>query len=173
MGSTRRTQSITSMMAAVGLLLAIPGNGQAHDASTSELAAAERHCVVEIVDVVDGVMVTGPETCFSAEREAQRYASTVGAQSGTSRSSATTIGTHYSKTGFGGSSITIAGTTCSGGVWYPAGSWNNAIEGAVALFDLRTCRWTVTVADSVQIVSASSSKAVAIRRCWLVSVPSS
>ena len=38
------------------------------------------------------------------------------------------IGIHFSQKSFKGSSVTIVGTTCSGGVWYPTGSWNNNIE---------------------------------------------
>ena len=40
----------------------------------------------------------------------------------------TTIGVHYTNSNYGGSSISIVGTTCSGGTWPATGSWNNNIE---------------------------------------------
>ena len=78
-------------------------------AASSTLAAAtatptsESHCVVEVVGIDrDGVFVTAGEVCFATETEAHATAS---------RSSGTTMGRHYTSTGFGGSSVTIAGTT--------------------------------------------------------------
>lgn len=84
----------------------------------------ETHCVVEVTGVDrDGVFFTTPEICFGTEAEADAAAA-----SKNSRSSNGTIGKHYSSQNYGGSSITISGTTCGGGVWYPTGSWDNNIE---------------------------------------------
>lgn len=80
--------------------------------------------------VEDGVLVTVPDVCFKTEVEASRYAARIkptptgfGLFSGSG-----IVGTHYTSTGYGGSSITVVGTSCIGGVWYPTGSWNNNIE---------------------------------------------
>ena len=95
-------------------------------AAQSKPAPPETHCVVEVVDIdLDGVLTTGPETCFLNERSAVEFAQ----GTSTNRSSGTTIiGTHYKNKNYAGSSITIVGTTCGGGVWWPTGSWNNNIE---------------------------------------------
>lgn len=85
-------------------------------------AEVETHCVIEVTGLDrDGVFITGPEICFATEAEVDTAA-------GSSRSSNGTIGRHYTSTGYAGSSLTISGTTCGGGVWYPTGSWNNNIE---------------------------------------------
>ncbi len=90
----------------------------------------ETHCIVTVVDDTDGVLSTGPETCFDTEKEVDEYINNGGGPTGTSaaRSGSNTIGKHYTSTSSNGSSITIVGTTCGGGVWWPTGSWNNNIE---------------------------------------------
>ena len=98
-------------------------------AVTEQLSKAEveRHCIAHVVDASSDVQATRTaeptEVCFSTEAEVDAY---LGA--GLQRSSTTTIGRHYKGTNYSGSSITIVGTTCSGGVWYATGSWNNNIE---------------------------------------------
>ncbi|MEM9563554.1 MAG: hypothetical protein AAGA93_13095 [Actinomycetota bacterium] len=123
MGRTRsrRVLVVAGMALAVVLIVAVTGPADATDVDGDR----ERHCVVEVTDVRNGVFVTGPETCFDTEAEVARLAG----QGVLARSSGnTTIGVHYTSTGFGGSSITIVGTSCAGGVWYPTGSWNNNLE---------------------------------------------
>jgi hypothetical protein len=111
----------------------------------------ERHCVVEVVAVEGGELVTGEEVCFGSRAEAVRQASDAsGWGSAALAARSTTIGVHYTSRSYGGSSITIVGTTCSGGVWRPSGSWNNNIESsrhycggsATRFYDSSTCSGT-------------------------------
>ena len=110
--------------------------GEHAGASTEPLAkplAVERHCVVEVASVENGVFVTHPEVCFAVEGDAAAHTASIGAaQPGTgqmTRSSGNnTIGIHYASAAYSGSSVRVVGTTCGGGVWYPTGAWNNNIE---------------------------------------------
>ena len=134
MGSIKYWRALVAIIAAV-LLAAILG-------STAEAAEwpgieerpdqpknQEQHCVVEVIGVEDGEFVMGKEVCFGSKDEATRQAAASSAGGGIAlAASSTTIGIHYTSTSYSGSSITIIGTTCSGGVWRPSGSWNNNIE---------------------------------------------
>ena len=116
-GSTRIRESVvTVLVLAVGLVVSTSGVAEAK-------TEPDRHCVVEVVDVDRDMLVTGPETCFGSRAEAQSHAS-----SNASRSSGGVVGTHYTATNYGGSSITITGSSCNGGTWTPSGAWNNNIE---------------------------------------------
>jgi hypothetical protein len=111
-----------------------------HGAEAAPLAGEkqdEEHCVVAVTAVRGDVLITGPETCFDSEAQAARASvSGVGSLSAASLASpgasalaaTTVIGKHYTGTSYTGSSISIVGTQCLGGVWYPSGSWNNNIE---------------------------------------------
>lgn len=109
----------------------------------------QRHCVVEVTGVRDGVFVTLPDVCFDTEEEAAAYAATIGVgPTGLDRfAGSSTIGTHYTSTGFNGSSVRIAGASCTGGVWYATGTWNNNLEssrhycgaGATRFYDSSSC----------------------------------
>ena len=127
----------TAVLVAAGLAsAAVPVGAQTRPAPV-ELDKREKHCVViaESVDK-DGVLVTGAETCFATEREADSFYVQLVEEDDTvkpqqrfsARSGSTTIGKHYTSTNYGGSSIRIVGTTCGGGVWWPTGYWNNNIE---------------------------------------------
>ena len=131
MSSTRicRTVVIAAIIAS-----GIVGGGQA--SSSAPPAGNERHCVIEVIGVDDGVFVTQPEVCFGSQAEAVVHAASINAEpSGEGdlalSSNSNTIGTHYTSTSYGGSSVRIVGTTCSGGVWYPTGTWNNNIESSL------------------------------------------
>lgn len=104
-------------------------------ASAAEPHDAERHCVIAVTAVQDGVLVTAPEVCFDTPAEADRHAASVGTEPATSSSAQSsgnnTIGTHYSSTSYSGSSVRVVGTTCNGGVWYATGFWNNNIESSL------------------------------------------
>ena len=128
MSSTRicRTVVIAAIIAS-----GIVGGGQA--SASAPPAGNERHCVIEVSGVDDGVFVTQPEVCFGSQTEAVVHIASINAeqtgQGGLTQSSGSnTIGTHYTSTSYSGSSVRIVGTTCSGGVWYPTGVWNNNIE---------------------------------------------
>ncbi len=85
----------------------------------------QRHCVVKVIAEEDGQIVTGEERCSSNYAEARAFASEA---FGAAEASTNTVGVHFTGTNFSGSSITIVGTICSGGVWYPTGGWNNNID---------------------------------------------
>ena len=77
------------------------------------------------------MFLTEPEVCFGSEAEADIHAASLYTDfngQGALASGTNTIGTHYTSTYYSGSSVKVVGTTCSGGVWYPTGTWNNNIE---------------------------------------------
>ena len=128
MSSTRMLR-IVAIAAFIASGFAIAGSA----AVSAKPSTTERHCVVEVTGVRDGVFVTRPEVCFTSQTKAVVHAASI--STGTAdpnrvtRSSGTnTIGVHYTSTWFSGSSVRIVGTTCGGGVWYPTGAWNNNIE---------------------------------------------
>lgn len=120
----------------VGGLATVGGAAGARVVSAGEPYEAERHCVIAVTAVYDGVLVTEPEVCFATPAQADRHAALVGTGRGrlsrALRSSGTnTIGTHFTSTSYRGSSVRVVGTTCGGGVWYPTGAWNNNIESSL------------------------------------------
>ncbi len=151
MGSTRVLR-IVAIMGVVVSGLAVAGSA----AASAKPSTTERHCVVEVTGVRDGVFVTRPEVCFASQTEAVVHAASIGADTAegersrqvsvtnsalyvrhrsvgrvTRSSGADTIGVHFTSSWFSGSSVRIVGTTCAGGVWYPTGAWNNNIESSL------------------------------------------
>lgn len=122
--------------------------------------------MVSVIDERNGVLSTGPEHCYGSFAEAQNHAA---AESGSrpvdghdgfdTTSMSSTIGVHFTGTSYTGSSITITGSVCSGGVWYPTGSWDNNIASSyhycgaspTRFYDSSTCSGT-----SYAIYSATS-----------------
>lgn len=105
-------------------------------AAAAEPHEAERHCVIAVTAVQDGVLVTAPEVCFATPAQADSYAASMGTgKAGSSQSAQSsgnnTIGTHFTSTSYRGSSVRVVGTTCNGGVWYPTGTWDNNIESSL------------------------------------------
>ena len=136
---------------AVVVAIGIAFVGQAGASERSE--GIERHCVIEVTGVEDGVFLTGPEVCFGSQTQAVMHAaSTSSAVSGQAAlaSGNNTIGTHYTSTFYSGSSVRIVGTTCGGGVWYPTGAWNNNIESSrhhcgtspTTFYNSSSCAWS-------------------------------
>ena len=120
-------------IAAVAVVMASGVAFGGHAAASAKPTEAERHCVIEVTGVEDGVFVTHPEVCFASQAEAVVHAASISTEPGERdrlvRSSGTnTIGIHYTSTSYSGSSVRIVGTTCGGGVRYPTGAWNNNIE---------------------------------------------
>jgi len=117
-----------SVVVIQGLLVVNPAAGL--DRAAVSDSEHERHCVVLVGEEGRSVPETSSETCFRSEGEANAVVQDlVAGTSSASRSSGNTvIGIHYSARDFSGSSVTVVGTTCSGGVWYPTGFWNNNIE---------------------------------------------
>ena len=109
---------------AIGVLAVVASPAGAVAKSSEKVA--ERHCVAVVAateQLSSRQETASPETCFDSEAAVDSYLG-----DGVQRSSSNVIGRHYMGTSYTGSSITIVGTTCGGGVWYATGSWNNNIE---------------------------------------------
>ena len=79
----------------------------------------EEHCVLHVVGQADnGELLTEAPVCFASAAAAA--ASPLGATS--------TIAVHYDGANFTGSSITISGSTCSGGWLNLSFAWRNRIS---------------------------------------------
>lgn len=147
-----RAAAVCAVAAVVGIAPTEPG------AQASADGAADRHCVVEVISENDGVLETGPEHCYDTFAEAQDHASAASqtsqrdteAEDTVGAASSSTIGVHFTGTSYTGSSITITGSVCSGGVWYPTGAWNNNIASsyhycgnrATRFYDSSSCSGT-------------------------------
>lgn len=113
----------------------------APSASSASAPAAERHCNTRVVGVdADGNYILTPQECYSTFDQAARAA---GVRSGSKvsptnlsaaldapeNSLVSYIAVHHDGTNYGGSSIAIQGSGCSGGGinWATAqsGQWNN------------------------------------------------
>lgn len=128
--SSTRIFGIAAIAVVIASGIAFVGQAGASERS----GGTERHCVIEVTGVEDGVFLTGPEVCFGSQTQAVMHAASASsAVSGQSAlaSGNNTIGTHYTSTFYSGSSVRIVGTTCGGGVWYPTGAWNNNIESSL------------------------------------------
>ncbi len=107
------------------------------------LAATETHCVVDVVDRLrDGELVTGPARCYSTFAEAMLDASDgtlqLPADASPSKvldsgslaptASSFTLGIHFDGASGTGSSISITGSSCTGGYWNTGTAWANRIS---------------------------------------------
>lgn len=111
------------VLAAFGLTAALLSAGSPASAA-KPVAEVERHCIIEVLDTVDGVFKTAPEVCFDSMEALQAVAFSPEA----SVLGSNVVGTHFTLKDFSGSTATIMGTTCDGGTWLPTGGWNNNIE---------------------------------------------
>lgn len=112
--------------------LAVPGPDSPATQETAE------HCVVFVVDVsVDGRLVTTEPECFASEEAAEAWgalglpmADGLGLFSGEGVGplSTFTLGRHYDGFNGTGSSISIVGSSCTGGYWNTTSSWRNRIS---------------------------------------------
>jgi len=123
--SCKKNRGQQILVSAVVALVIAAGSTALADAAGPAVRPVDRHCVVDVVSISGGVMETGPEVCFPSEADADAFAAFSGRSS---RSVSNIIGRHYTSLGYSGSSITIVGTTCGGGVWYPTGYWGNNLE---------------------------------------------
>lgn len=101
---------------------------------------AETHCVVFVVDQTeDGELITTKPDCFSDEAVASDWASVgfpvsstqyaaAAGPGGGSAMSTFTLGKHYDGFNGTGSSITVVGSSCTGGYWNTWTSWDNRIS---------------------------------------------
>ncbi|MFQ5523687.1 MAG: hypothetical protein ACE5F5_08925 [Acidimicrobiia bacterium] len=93
------------------------------------------HCVIFVIgEKPDGEFITTDQDCFST-REAAAVWATVGMSTvsgigggGGSAFSTFTLGIHYDWYWGLGSSITIVGSSCTGGYWNTTPSWDNRIS---------------------------------------------
>ncbi len=153
--------------------LAIAGSAGA----SGKPGTTERHCVVEVTGVRDGVFVTRPEVCFASQSEAVVHAASIGTDTAdpnrATRSSGTnTIGIHFTSTWFSGSSVRIVGTTCGGGVWYATGAWNNNIESSrhycgsspTTFYNSASCSgWSHSIHNSARSLGQMNNRASCVR----------
>lgn len=99
----------------------------------------ETHCVLFVVDQLpSGKLVLSEPTCFADEADADASA-TVGPSSQltsptlsesirVNASSTFTLGKHYEGLNGSGSSVTVVGSSCTGGWWNTSSSWDNRIS---------------------------------------------
>lgn len=149
-GTERRVSRRRSMLAIVAGVLALT-------VLTAAPAAAEdeTHCVLDVLDVLlDGEFIMSEPVCFATFDEAMNFigAGDIGIESGRqlfaekpalnsgfSRTAAADpdmsktngssfiIGIHFKGSGGTGSSVSITGSSCSGGYWNASSSWRNVI----------------------------------------------
>ena len=147
-----------------------------HVAASTKPAEAERHCVIEVTGVEDGVFVTRPEICFASRARAASHAASIGADLSEGvhqlARSSNTIGIHYTSTSFGGSSVRIVGSTCGGGVWYPTGAWDNNIESSrhycgsspTTFYDSSSCSgWSRPIHSAANSLRQMNNRASCVR----------
>ncbi|MEN8040681.1 MAG: hypothetical protein ABFR95_04170 [Actinomycetota bacterium] len=104
----------------------------ANAAAVGQHAGVQQHCVVDVVGQADdGELIMGTERCFETFAEVTSYASggdvLLPADMGPSEFAASSvaavssyaIGIHYTGRYGTGSSITVVGSSCTGGWWHP------------------------------------------------------
>ncbi len=117
-------------VALAGSLVALPSPV---DAALGE-PAGERHCVLVVVDqATSGELTTAPPVCFGTLAEALEYAGDTplrrdDASSDELAAASSVLGTHFEHQDRTGSSITISGSTCSGGWVDLSATWINRIS---------------------------------------------
>lgn len=95
--------------------------------------AKEKHCVVYVVDkTTEGQLAMSSPTCFATPAEAAELAATPVLKAQTADIdgmafgySTFTIGIHYDGANGTGSSITVVGSSCTGGWWNTPGWFDN------------------------------------------------
>lgn len=121
-------------------------------------AEVETHCVLDVLDVLlGGEFVVSDPICFPTFDEAMAFVGMAPFESGaalvkarpdltkpvaskqltrtseppastTASASSFVIGIHFTNRNGGGSSVTLKGTSCSGGYWNASSSWRNVIS---------------------------------------------
>jgi hypothetical protein len=128
--------------AALACLVAAPAAAAETDAESDiDKRTAARYCVVYLDQ-------PGDEACYSSPSAVEAAMSW---RSGASAALAQSIiATHYDLTGWSGSSVNIVGASCTGGVWWPTGWWDNRISstrnycggGPITHYDSSSCSGT-------------------------------
>lgn len=122
---------IAGMAAATIPLLAIP-------ATPGQAETGESHCIVEVTDQKpDGEFILSPPKCFDGLADAHDYALSprlgndqAASILGSVQSLGGTfiLGTHFDGYNGSGSSISVVGSTCTGGWWNTTTVWDNRIS---------------------------------------------
>lgn len=103
----------------------------------AQARAGESHCVVAVTDQKpDGELVLSSPTCFDRLADAIEYAShpTAIDRADSLASSQLllggtfTLGTHFDGYNGTGSSISVVGSSCTGGWWNTSSAWDNRIS---------------------------------------------
>lgn len=119
-------------LAVVALLLSVVSSD-----ARPEQPAVEEHCVVFVVGVAEnGEFETTEPECFRTRAEASTWAvlglplmsAYVLDGGGVAAVSTFTLGTHYDGFNGTGSSISVVGSSCTGGWWNTTPSWDNRIS---------------------------------------------
>ena len=105
-------------------------------ASPASAQPSEEHCVVEIVDQTSsGELIVAEAACYPTFKIAMKSAGVAawgdGAAStvdGLAAAATFTIGTHYEFANYGGSSMSVVGSSCSGGWLNTSAAWDNRIS---------------------------------------------
>lgn len=130
--SSMSRSGVALVFAVAAIALALPAAG-----------APVEHCVVEVIEQrPDGELITSEPVCFRRSADALAYASdglialtegedlqALAANGGVrSLSGSFAIGIHYDGFNGSGSSVTIMGSSCSGGWWNTSSAWDNRIS---------------------------------------------
>lgn len=129
--------SVRRLVRAASALLLVAGGALAGFAGLA--VPSEEHCVVNVVgQEPDGEFILSDARCYDSLSEAMAdaaggYRSLVGADSpalvsGGVMSSTFTLGRHYDGIDGTGSSISVVGSSCTGGWWNTSSSWDNRIS---------------------------------------------
>jgi len=94
---------------------------------------AEEHCVVHVIGQEEsGELIVGAEACYSSFEDAMTEEAVGawgdGASPGAQALATFTIGTHYEFANYGGSSMSVVGSDCTGGWVNTSAAWNNRIS---------------------------------------------
>lgn len=99
---------------------------------SSGVSKGEVHCVAFVLDqTAEGELVVSKPDCFDTLAEAGAWAGVGPADRSTSgymAGSTFTLGRHFDGFNGTGSSISIVGSSCTGGYWNTSSSWDNKIS---------------------------------------------
>ena len=119
MGNRRAIRPVS----AAGLVLAAVAMATGA-AAADEPQTEEQHCVITVVgQLASGEFVTAEPVCVaSASRASVVDDLTLGTES------TVTLGVHYDGLNGSGSSVTVVGSSCTGGYWNTSPTWDNRIS---------------------------------------------
>ena len=104
-------------------------------AAPADAAPREQHCVVDVIgQEADGLLVLSEPTCYRSFDQAQADARSAPESPDGSvqlMAASSVLGVHYDGANFTGASITVSGTTCSGGYTNLSWDWRNRISSSL------------------------------------------